>query len=1517
MRAQPSRERMAYWWLDEIRTASFALSKARTGRVATWPRMTVPAGSGTLPLPKANGAVEIDGLLDEPAWQQATRFPVGPIFGPWRDGPFWLMVSAWRDEKRVYLAVQSERSLTDLGALVQPGELFRAAGRPISIHKGKSLTGGAVKVDGQKHILEMVLPFRGKSVSLSFPVEIVRRSGGKLPSELASLGLTKLGRAGRRSRRRSSVWLEPIAVNLVPSDASAQLTWLTEARLSHVLEANGKSVSKGEYPVQPGKEDGVSRFHWQAKWKGLTCQLEGFRYVEPVVKRLAAVRGMHQRSPSDSAADPATENQAEEIQRMEERLRTIVPNPGNHGRDARATMPKDRAAWRELYCRAREMQSGAHLSMLDGPLLFVKRHPYFAGHIYDDYYTWRPGGGIYVFENPDAAFAKRKVRAVIDPKTKPTLGGGVYRDPEISWDGKRVLFACKSDRNAGTSIYEIGADGHGLRQLSTPEKFHDITPCYLPDGRIVFTSTRPRGLVPCNNTGVDSLHTMNADGSAVRSISYNNVNEFDPSVLHDGRIMYGRWEYVDKTALYMQSLWTVFPDGTNETALFANNLAKPTAILDARPVPGTNLIAASLTPHNGQAAGAIAMIDPLLGKNNLQAVTNFTPEYPVRMDQGLTIAPCDPWPLSKDDVLISNNAIGAHGILELVDRFGHRELVYCDPDLSCYSPMLVRPRRAPTAIPAADPADEPGRFLLLDVYRGLKGVKRGTVKRLRVIEETARISPVPPGGRWWNQAFLVSWQGSYVVKNFLGTVPVYPDGSAHFEVPPGRAVYFEALDADGREVQRMRTFVQAVPGVTRSCVGCHENKMTTTTHTTFRPMATQRQPSALEPESWGSGYIDYPTMIQPILDRHCVQCHGGEKGIEGGIDLSGGWTWAFNISYETLLKNNLAGYLRCHNGDVTTSDILPPRTLGSGSAPLADLLVDGHDDRLPDLTRPERDLLMAWMDGNSNYNGTWNYTRQATCRAILSTASPLSGAMQAAGCTQCHTPRHIGNDWVNLEHPEWSRVLRAPLAKTNDGPGLAWCRKRKAKSGLPLVTQRQLPPDVFRPPHWPERDPSGEVHTTFASTSDKHYQAILKIIRKARSQALASPRVDMPGAEVTAGARRLQIPMPLPDPLPVLKASLTDDAVKLSWPRTAETLGMQFILYRSAEADFAPDDKALLAETTLFQYTDTVAPEGTQHYALVLLSGAERSKPIRTSIKIPRPSPPPVPAGLAARPGPGQVVLSWTSSGKSRLRFNVYRARTGSKTFRKINEEPLLASSFVDAEVEKGVKHDFTVRALSRRGVLSEPASHVTAAPLPEIKAPVFTALFSEDTDGKLVDGSLLKGRRHGKAKLTEKSLDLRQGGHVTFAHRQEFDLNPRLSIECRIYFDEAGQMPVIISCGRWRGTGWFLQRIGAGWRWHVGGVDCDGGKVKPGQWIHVVATFDGRHARVFQNGIQVASKPCKPNLTPWSGPLFIGQYGPTPSPPYQVKGRIRDVKIYRRAISASEVRGNSAKPLPKGSPVP
>ncbi len=709
---------------------------------------------------------------------------------------------------------------------------------------------------------------------------------------------------------------------------------------------------------------------------------------------------------------------------------------------------------------APQAKSKSLASLLDAPMLFTKRHSYRGIHIYDVFFKWGPGGGIYVLENPAAPREKQVIRAVIDEKTTETLGNGMYTDPEISWDAKRLLFCFKGKSNGSTSIYEIGIDGKGLRQVTDASSYaktagrygshHDVGPAYLPDGRIIFTSTRESGLVPCFNAGVDILHVVNPDGTAMRPISVNNVNEFDPAVMPDGRILHGRWEYVDKTALTQQTLWTIFPDSTNETAFFANNLVHPEALLDARPVPGSpHLVAASFTPHNAPPRGTIAIVNPRLGKNSLGAIFNFERKDRPTYDRGNS---CEPWPLSKNVILFSGRPRGKKfNAIEIIDRTGRRELVYADPKICSHSPMLVKPRPKPRVIPLPQvtKGQTTGRFYVRDIYQGLTGIKHGEVKWLRVIEETSRISQ-GNGGNPFNQTFLLSAALAFSVKNYLGIVPVEDDGSVYFEAPSGRALYFQALDADGRLVQSMRTFIQAAPGVTRSCIGCHEKKLTTPPTARKGRLALAGEPRQIKPESWGTGYVDYTSMVQPIFDKHCVKCHGGEKGFSGKLDLTGGWTEYFNISYENLVSrrdNQMTAHLisgiDCMNGTALWSaQIFAPRQHGSGNAPLAEVLVSGHKKRIGKLTRTERDMIMAWIDTNGLYFGTWDRAKHPCRLPWQPVKRAIATRMQAAGCTKCHG-RSFESDWINLQRPQLSRVLRAPLAKSKDGLGLALCRDRK------------------------------------------------------------------------------------------------------------------------------------------------------------------------------------------------------------------------------------------------------------------------------------------------------------------------------------------------------------------------------------------------------------------------------------------------------------------------------------------
>ncbi len=728
----------------------------------------------------------------------------------------------------------------------------------------------------------------------------------------------------------------------------------------------------------------------------------------------------------------------------------------------------------------------------------------------------------------------------------------------------------------------------------------------------------------------------------------------------------------------------------------------------------------------------------------------------------------------------------------------------------------------------------------------------------------------------------------------------------------------------------MRTFVQAAPGTTRSCIGCHEHKFTASKTTDAFPGILQSAPSQLEPESWGSGFMDYASMVQPILDRRCVRCHGGEEGIAGGMDLSGGWTEHFNISYENLTNRSstqlIAHWISgidCMNGTALWSaQIFPPRSHGSGAAPLAEVLVSGHEGQIPDLTRPERDLLMAWIDSNGLYYGTWNRTDSGCALACWATMkSALASEMQRAGCLQCHGQNgqltYFENDWVNLETPELSRILRAPLGVAGAGLGLAWCRDRQVtadRQRLHLLwngyAHAVQPPDAFTRHELVRPDRGGQPVTPFAANDDPHYQAMLAIIRDAREAATAVPRVDMPGALVLPGSCRLLLPPELPEARIQLSASVDrDGAVSLDWDNSAQWLGLEFEVHRSDQPSFTPNPQTLVAHTPLSSHVDWEAPAGPQYYGVRAVSGTRVGDVTYANVDIPPPSPPAAPLDLHVVTASGAVRLKWHTPTGYVAGYHVYRTDAETETFTRLTSQPHRQTTFADFQVETGKRYRYLVRSLSRRNVESNPSESVEAAPS-VITEPVFEAPLRESLDATLCSGESTAGHTTGPATLVDgTALDLSQGGHVTYAHDSCFELVQPLTISCCVKFDAPGTMPVVLSCGAWGQEGWFLQSIGGRWRWYVGGINCDGGSPAVGSWIHVVATFDGENARLFENGRLVAQQTGAFNTAIWPGDLFVGQYS-GPASAYQVHGLIKDVKIYHRVVGEAEIQQAAAAAL-------
>jgi hypothetical protein len=670
---------------------------------------------------------------------------------------------------------------------------------------------------------------------------------------------------------------------------------------------------------------------------------------------------------------------------------------------------------------------------------------------------------------------------------------GIARDPDVSFDGKRLLFSMRRNGSDDYHIYEIKVDGTGFRQLTFGAGVSDIDPMYLPKGQIVFGSTREPKYCQCNRHIMANLFKMDSDGANIHQIGRNTLFEGHPSLMPEGRILYNRWEYVDKHFGPAFGLWTMNPDGTNQALYYGNNAWSPAAILDARIIPGTRRFIATFGSCHDRPWGAIVMAERSKGLDGMEPLIKT---WPPDIEEFISVKKRyaetgaidyfkrlrtkyeDPYPLSNKYFLCSRTIEGEEMGIFLLDIFGNEILLHRDKP-GCYDPMSISPRQPPPTIPSrVDLARKEGVYYVVDVYKGdgMEKVQRGTIKYLRIVEAPPKLFWTHP---FWNidaqQGPAMNWNCTNN-KRILGDVPVEVDGSAYFTVPADAFVFFQALDQNRMMIQSMRSATSVRPGEIIGCMGCHENRLTTVPGRSLS-QAVRRPPSRIQPWYGPTREFNYLTEVQPVLDKHCVRCHDFGKPDGEKLNLAGDLGLVFNTSYLELRRKSATRWFPDPPGaekilvkavDDGPAELLPPYSWGSHRSKLVDVIRTEHYGL--QLNKESFDRLVTWVDMNAPYYGSYAsaYPENAFGRSPLNNEQ-LRRLSQLTGLKVGTQELEMQGSQVSFTRPELSPCL-----------------------------------------------------AKFEDKSDPRYKEALRIIQAGKEMLDRRPRADMRGFRLTGSDRRRQ-----------------------------------------------------------------------------------------------------------------------------------------------------------------------------------------------------------------------------------------------------------------------------------------------------------------------------------------------------------------------------------------------------------
>jgi hypothetical protein len=483
----------------------------------------------------------------------------------------------------------------------------------------------------------------------------------------------------------------------------------------------------------------------------------------------------------------------------------------------------------------------------------------------------------------------------------------------------------------------------------------------------------------------------------VRQLTFEQDSDWHPRVLQDGRIMYLRWEYTDTPHYFSRYLFSMNPDGTTQREYWGSGSYFPTAYVWARPIPNhPSMVVGLASGHHAKSeTGRLILIDPALGRKypvrykpkekvwgKQRTEINIHPQVLPATETGCVqeipgwnrdvvgnvydnqggnqkYTFQTPWPLSDKYFLVSLSLDNKKWNLALVDVFDNMTVLYEDPNYSIFEamPLTSRPRPRILADRRMPNTDESVIFCT-DIYdgRGLKGIPRGKVKKLRVF--SYHYGYVKSGGHE-----SCGLEAGWDIKRILGTVPVEEDGSFCFRAPAKTPLSIQPLDEDGTALAIMRSWMIGMSGEIVSCNGCHEKQNGASLNK--RTIAGRNSPRQIEPWYGPPRPFAYSTEIQPILNESCLGCHNDNDNMGNiSFEKTNPESWRNDKSYL-----NLVAFTR-HPGPESDLDMFNAMEWHVSTSPLIRMLRKGHHG--VELTPEIWSRFYTWIDLNAPHRGMWN-----------------------------------------------------------------------------------------------------------------------------------------------------------------------------------------------------------------------------------------------------------------------------------------------------------------------------------------------------------------------------------------------------------------------------------------------------------------------------------------------------------------------------------------------------------------